>query len=856
MMRYKTALALLMALVFIGLLIPSSAHARAMYIPGGSNGGNGFPKPAFDFPNIQFEYHNIGKIGMTIYNSGRFGTYGATLICDGEICPSVEYPIGSEMEYLFAGALWIGAIVGRDTLVSVGAEGWYGSSAELLPEDGPDGAFIRRSSLRSNFDYSDEALSEQDFIATFADTVVDAGYNGTDEYDNRPHIPIGFTIRQSSYAWSYEYAEDFILFDYLLTNVSVFPIKDLYMGLYVDADVYHKSQEAGGYLDDICGFRKTVKTPAGWCIDEDTVNIAWIADNDGDPVEGSWSYISPTAVTGVSVVRSPNPDLDYSFNWWISNGNTPDDFGPRYAPTDDDPFRTFPGGGLGTPTGDRTKYYIMQHQEFDYDQLFTAIKHTDVDPITGRSYLPPPDELTAADFANGYDTRYLLSFGPFDIESGDSIAVTLAYLAGADFHVNPNDFADYFDIYNPEVYYSKLSFKKFGENARWANWIFDNPGYDTDGDGDSGKFCWNYIYVYDSLDIDPDSDFLVSDSTKFYYRGDGIPDFRGASPPPPPVITVEPKFGAVTIRWNGEEAQNTTDVFSGQKDFEGFRVYYSEGEEAKDYILLTSFDLDDYKVNKFDTTLNLWEQAPAPLTLDSLHVLYGPYFDPAEYNSEFSYFENQAGELFYYIPQDWNQSDLRDQNLIHRVYPNASRFDPLDTTEAGFLRYYEYEYHIPNLQASKPYYFSVTSFDYGSLKFDLGALESSPLLNAVYEFPLAEADAVEENALKVIVYPNPYRIDGGYANAGYENRDRDKSSELTRIINFGNLPKVCTIRIYSIDGDLIREIEHYYPEGGPRSQHEIWNVISRNTQAVVTGIYYWHVESEMGEQLGKLVIMK
>ena len=59
-----------------------------------------------------------------------------------------------------------------------------------------------------------------------------------------------------------------------------------------------------------------------------------------------------------------------------------------------------------------------------------------------------------------------------------------------------------------------------------------------------------------------------------------------------------------------------------------------------------------------------------------------------------------------------------------------------------------------------------------------------------------------------------------------------------------------------MSGDLVQQIDHYYPGGGPESQHERWNLISRNTQAVVTGIYIWHVSSEMGEQMGKLVIIK
>jgi len=210
----------------------------------------------------------------------------------------------------------------------------------------------------------------------------------------------------------------------------------------------------------------------------------------------------------------------------------------------------------------------------------------------------------------------------------------------------------------------------------------------------------------------------------------------------------------------------------------------------------------------------------------------------------------------YFRPQDWNQSDLTNPSLIHKVYSNASKEDSSDTTDEGWLRYYEYEYEIDNLQPSKPYYFSVTAFDYGSLKVDLGALESSPLINAVEEFPLPSAETVEKEGLGVMVYPNPYRIDGGYADAGYENRDRTRSAERSRAINFANLPKVCTIRIYTINGDLVREIEHNRPDGGPGSQHEVWDVISRNTQAVVTGIYLWHVSSDMGEQLGKLVIIK
>ena len=35
-----------------------------------------------------------------------------------------------------------------------------------------------------------------------------------------------------------------------------------------------------------------------------------------------------------------------------------------------------------------------------------------------------------------------------------------------------------------------------------------------------------------------------------------------------------------------------------------------------------------------------------------------------------------------------------------------------------------------------------------------------------------------------------------------------------------------------------------------------WDLISRNTQAVVSGIYLYTVESETGTQVGKFVIIK
>jgi hypothetical protein len=272
-------------------------------------------------------------------------------------------------------------------------------------------------------------------------------------------------------------------------------------------------------------------------------------------------------------------------------------------------------------------------------------------------------------------------------------------------------------------------------------------------------------------------------------------------------------------------------------------------------VLLSSYDLRDYNVYTWNSVLLRWELSDTPFLLDSLKVLFGDDFDPEQYDSESNYLSS-GGNLYYFRPQDWNISDPYDEKSIHKVYPNADLNDPADTTAEGLHRFYEYEYVIEGLLPSIPYYVTVTAFDYGSRRIALSSLESAFNVNAVKAYALPSDEIVEKNALKAGVYPNPYRIDGNYARRGFENRDRNKSSERARAVNFFNLPNKCTIRIFTIDGDLVKEIVHDEPDGSPTAQIETWNLISRNTQAVVTGLYIWQVESEMGDQVGKLVIMK
>ena len=368
-------------------------------------------------PVVKYTAHNRGNIQVAIANNGTFGTFGETIRdpLTGEFISSCVYPKNSDILYLYVAAFWIGAVVDRDTLVSCGSEDFY-ATAEFWPEVEPIGDFRYRSlDINSPF-YDPEALSEQDILCEYTDTIVDPRLTGRDDTDGREHRPLGIKVFQRSMAWSYEYADDFILFDFEIQNIGTRRLRQLFLGIWIDGDVWHVSRRGPiGWEDDIVGFYRY--HPSKECaLHTDTVNIAWTADNDGDPVSSGWDYRSPTGIVGARVVRTPSDSLKMSFNWWITNySDVKFDFGPRRAGTEDEPFRSF-GPRLGTPLGDRNKYYVMSKPEFDYDLLFTAVDHQ------FQGWLPPP--ANAEDIADGFDTRYLLSFGPFPSRSRGSGART------------------------------------------------------------------------------------------------------------------------------------------------------------------------------------------------------------------------------------------------------------------------------------------------------------------------------------------------------------------------------------------------------------------------------------------------
>ena len=422
----------------------------------------------------------------------------------------------------------------------------------------------------------------------------------------------------------------------------------------------------------------------------------------------------------------------------------------------------------------------------------------------------------------------------------------------------------------PEKYYTNVDFSDLVTNARWADWIYDNPGVDTDGDGYAGKFL---TCVRDSQWTDTGWSILEADTT--YYAGDGVPDFRGAAPPPAPPFTVYPELNGLRVQFNGQVSETTRDFLTNKIDFEGYNIYYARDDRPSSYTLVANYDranFDKYIWNQHKGPNGSYELQDVPFSLDSLRCLYGDSchdagFDPYRYGIDNPYSSDGSPDsIFYFAPHGGNSHRWGVTTDIKRVYPDAELPPPnadLDTldgdffTEEGYLKYYEYEYTIDNLLPTVPYWMSVTAYDFGSPKSDLAALETSITAGAQMVYPYSSADQATGEDLKVYIYPNPYRIDANYRRNGYEGRTQEiLPNYRVRALHFENLPPKCTIRVFSLDGDLIRELDHDMDPADPNSRHHVWDLISRNTQEIMSGLYYWTVEDPDGNvQMGKLVVL-
>jgi hypothetical protein len=111
-----------------------------------------------------------------------------------------------------------------------------------------------------------------------------------------------------------------------------------------------------------------------------------------------------------------------------------------------------------------------------------------------------------------------------------------------------------------------------------------------------------------------------------------------------------------------------------------------------------------------------------------------------------------------------------------------------------------------------------------------------------------EEKAGSETPLKPYVVPNPY-----VGSASFEPERFAISGRGERRMEFRGLPQSCTIRIYTVHGDLVQTLQH----DGSNDGYVAWNLRTKDNLDVAPGLYVFHVDGgKYGESIGKFAVIK
>lgn len=143
------------------------------------------------------------------------------------------------------------------------------------------------------------------------------------------------------------------------------------------------------------------------------------------------------------------------------------------------------------------------------------------------------------------------------------------------------------------------------------------------------------------------------------------------------------------------------------------------------------------------------------------------------------------------------------------------------------------------------YLYYVAAYDSGNAV--VGPLESTPATdpsaenNTVSVVP-NEAYTTGSDLSLVRVVPNPYVVSNAF----------EQSTK--REVQFVGLPDQATIHIYNVSGERVQSIEHTASSSIAPSI-EAWDLLNSEQQLVAPGVYFYYIESPLGEAEGKFVLI-
>ena len=204
---------------------------------------------------------------------------------------------------------------------------------------------------------------------------------------------------------------------------------------------------------------------------------------------------------------------------------------------------------------------------------------------------------------------------------------------------------------------------------------------------------------------------------------------------------------------------------------------------------------------------------------DTLYLFSMPAYDAGRYSSNVLdtldnlFFDN--GKSYFYasimytgipmgvVGQEWLSNEAKIKIRISKPYQSGYSSLPVDTIYPGM---------------------DINNF-FPMYQFSTAGLST--------QYNISEKQQTDLDAISVV--PNPY-----YAYSAYEHNSLDNRVKIT------NLPEKCTITIYNISGNKIKQFKKDTPETTIE-----WDLKNFASVPIAGGIYYFHIKSEQGDRVIK-----
>ena len=848
---------------------------------------------------------DVGELHINITNHGLIGSQFTTSLPFSK-APSAEWPGGSGHEYLWGAGLWIGGMINGQAAVSTGQperelrpgsslfdtiyEARNGKVIRPWPSDVPTGNRLPNSRA----DDDQDGKYDEDFLNGIDDDrdgQIDEDFGQLGDqmftctmYDDTPlsreiyseHNPLNLSIVQHAATWYREDLEDIVILDYDIYNHGFKTLDDLYLGFYVDCDIQRRGETSTGH-DDLAGFYNGAVRGSDGSFHR--IQLAWMRDADPiNPLPGWFGTILLDHKTDFSGTIAPHRVKVQSYQIFATNARVIQD---------------------GEPKSDEDRYYLMSRNQYDPDRRIDKPGDLKYMISSGPfSYIKPGQKLNyrlamvvghgqAGMLENAVKASELVRGRWFDLDnnwttgsggmetkvcvgdlpryagSGDPLFRYRLWIPD-ETCVGPDPVFGYYKITVEDMFEDENGRKCVYINADNCEQCFRAVGQDCTienqlywGYGryiDWGKYPNNQVY------------------TGYGGRETRVPWIGNEERPPgAPNMRLAPGHNQVEIYWD-DVSEHEPDFLREVIDFESYQIWRvanwtrPPGTDANLGPQATAWSLiDEYDVANFIPPGMGESQNRLPLGrntgLEPASYVPASLSDPT--------FEGLAEVMQDFVDDDptgkhVTMPPLRDSSgavipgrealvpweawptVLDTFFAMTPRVESPGVVSKRATRYYRH----CDLKVHDGFrtFYSVVATDHalawdGSEWWPSGVgIQTEPGNNYQVTIPAPvpqTAGMRKKMGANIYAFPNPATRE---ALAEFQKQPASANDPTGERIMFNNLPAARnTISIFTASGDLVEKIHHDGLNGGGGAY---WNLVSRNGQEVVSGIYLYTVQSD------------